>query len=83
VPANKGKELPVLVTTTALLVASVEATPYPKNTVTLPELIILYWFPPNVEDKHCTGEGADVAAVKVTVLPVFVKAFVLMLFQYY
>ena len=38
-----------------------------------------YWLPPSVVDNACTGVGAVTAAVKTTVLPVFVKALVLML----
>ena len=41
------------------------------------ELIILYWLPPKVLETHCTGVGAVAAAKNTTVLPVLVKAFVL------
>ena len=78
-PANKGYAGPVVVTTVALLAASVETVPYPRNTVTLPLLMMRYWLPPNVVDNACTGVGALVAAVKTTVLPVLVNALVLMI----
>ena len=42
VPARRGYAGPVDVTTVALLLASEDTTPYPRNTVTDPELIILY-----------------------------------------
>ena len=65
---------PEEVTTTALLLASAAVDPYPRNTVTVPLLIMRYWLPPRLVDAACTGEGAVVLAVKVTVLPIFVKA---------
>jgi len=38
-------------------------------TVIVPELMILYWFPPSVLDSTCTGLVAVVVAEMTTVLP--------------
>ena len=37
-------------------------------------LITRYWFPPRVVEATCTGDGADVAAVSLYVLPVRANA---------
>jgi hypothetical protein len=65
----------VLVTTIAFATALALACPYPINTVTLPLLMIRYWFPPRVVDAACTEVVGELAvAVKVIVFPIGVKA---------
>jgi hypothetical protein len=64
----------LLVTTRALLDASVLVVPWLRNATTVPVLIIRYWVPAMVRDTAWTGEGALVAAVNVTVLPIGVNA---------
>ena len=78
VPGNNGIDCPVVLMTAVLVVALVDVFPNPKNTTTLPLLIIRYWLPPSVLERACTGVGDEVAAVKTTVLPSGVNAFVLM-----
>jgi hypothetical protein len=58
------------------LLASADVDPYPRNTVTVPALIIRYWLPPRLVDNACTGVGAVVEAVNATVLPILVKALI-------
>ena len=69
VPASSGIAAWVEDTTTALAVALAELVPTPMNTSVEPALTTRYWLPPSVVDKACTGVGAEVAAMKVTVLP--------------
>jgi hypothetical protein len=63
----------VEVMTVALEVDAAAVLPTPINTVTVPLLRIRYWLPPKVVDTACTGVGADVLAVNMTVLPVGVN----------
>ena len=64
---------PVGITQLLVAVAASEANER-KQPVVEDELITRYWLPPSVTDGHCTGVGAEVAAVSVTVLPVIVNA---------
>ena len=65
---------PLLVNTAALDVAKADVVPMPKNTTTEAVLTMRYWLGPSVAPAACTGVGAVVAAVKVTVLPSGVNA---------
>jgi hypothetical protein len=73
VPANKGIQGAVEVTTVAAELAAAAVVPTPKKAVTAPALRIRYWLPPKVVETACTAVGAVVAAVNVTVLPDGVK----------
>lgn len=74
VPANKGIVELVEVMTVALEVDAALVLPTPMKTVTVPLLRMRYWLPPKVVDTACTGDGAVVFAVNMTVLPVGVNA---------
>ena len=73
VPASKGMQFAEEVTTVALALACAAVVPTPRNTVTCPAFKRRYWLPPIVVETACTVEGATLAAVNVTVLPVGVK----------
>jgi hypothetical protein len=64
----------LLVTIRALLLASLLVDPWLRNATTVPVLMIRYWVPAMMRDTAWTGEGALVAAVKVTVFPIGVNA---------
>ena len=72
----------MLVTFAELVVASAAVLPTPSMTMNAPEFCTRYWFAAVVEDAACTGVGAELAAVKTTVLPIGEKAMMPMIFPY-
>jgi hypothetical protein len=56
------------------LLASLLVDPWLRNATTVPVLMMRYWVPAMMRDAAWTGEGALVAAVKVTVFPIGVNA---------
>ena len=79
---SNGIAAPVVVTVAEFAVALAAVFPTPRYTITEPEFCTRYWFAAVVEDAACTGVGAELAAVKTTVLPIGEKAMMPMIFPY-
>ena len=69
---NVRVELPAVGMTQLDVAVAASAAKERKHPCVVDALMMRYWLPPSVIEGHCTGVGADVAAVNLTVFPVTV-----------